>query len=109
MRCQNVSVLLGDPRLPYAYAVDGMFGAEELKAVEELRGALERLAGYRFVYLDDHARLIAVALACLPICFTNGTISRWEGGVLFGYFVLPITVLTLVVLSYQETRRRKLS
>ncbi|EPC03309.1 hypothetical protein L861_17350 [Litchfieldella anticariensis FP35 = DSM 16096] len=80
--------------------------------------------------------MIAVALACLPICFTNGTISRWEGGVLFGYyvaytlylilaasqhdalsgfstamlyFVLPITALTLIVLSYQETRRRKLS
>ncbi|GGX76972.1 sodium:calcium antiporter [Litchfieldella qijiaojingensis] len=80
--------------------------------------------------------MIAVALACLPICFTGGVISRWEGGVLLAYyvaytlylilaasqhdalsgfstamlyFVLPITALTLIVLSYQETRRRKLS
>ncbi|MCH4564929.1 hypothetical protein MKP05_17665 [Halomonas sp. EGI 63088] len=58
MQHLNVTVLLGDPRLPYAYAVDGMFGAEELKAVEQLRSVLKRLAGYRFSYLDDHARLI---------------------------------------------------
>lgn len=58
MQRLNVSVLLGDPHLPYAYALDGMFGAEELKAVEELSSALGRLSGYRFVYLDDHAGLI---------------------------------------------------
>ncbi len=70
--------------------------------------------------------MIAVALACLPICFTGGRISRWEGGVFFGYylaytlylvlaatrhdalpgfgmvmltFVLPITALTLALLA----------
>lgn len=58
MRHLNVAVLLGDPRLPYAYAVDGVFGSEELEAVERLRTALERLPGYRFSYLDDHAALI---------------------------------------------------
>ncbi|MBS9405133.1 calcium/sodium antiporter [Halomonas sp. TRM85114] len=78
--------------------------------------------------------MIAVALACLPICFTGGVISRWEGGVLLGYyvaytvylvlgqshhdalggfntmmvtFVIPLTVLTLAVLSLQEMRRRR--
>ncbi len=78
--------------------------------------------------------MIAVALACLPICFTGGAINRWEGGVLLGYylaytlylvlaaarhdalpgfgaamlyFVLPITALTLVVLSVQEKRRTR--
>lgn len=77
--------------------------------------------------------MLAVALACLPICFTGGEISRWEGAVLLGYygsytlylilsatghdaltglsgvmlyFVMPITVLTLIVLSLQERRRR---
>ncbi|MDI5890710.1 calcium/sodium antiporter [Halomonas rhizosphaerae] len=76
--------------------------------------------------------MIAVALACLPIGFTGGVISRWEGGALlayylaytlylilaaaqhdalpgFGatmlYFVLPITALTLAVLTLQERRR----
>ncbi|MDI5983783.1 hypothetical protein QLQ85_03190 [Halomonas sp. M4R5S39] len=58
MRHLNVAVLLGDPRLPYAYAVDGVFGSEELEAVKRLRTALERLPGYRFSYLDDHAALI---------------------------------------------------
>lgn len=78
--------------------------------------------------------MIAVALACLPICFTGGAISRWEGAVLLGYylaytlylilaathhdalpgfgatmlyFVLPITALTLAVLTVQERRRLK--
>lgn len=76
--------------------------------------------------------MITVALACLPICLTGGTISRWEGGVLLGYyfaytiylvlqvthhdalhgfstvmiyFVLPLTALTLTVLVLQEKRR----
>ena len=75
--------------------------------------------------------MIAVALACLPICFTGGQISRWEGGVFFGYylaytlylilaaarhdalpgfgmvmlyFVLPITALTLALLSFRDLR-----
>jgi cation:H+ antiporter len=77
--------------------------------------------------------MIAVALACLPICFTGGLISRREGSVLlayyvayslylilaatqhdalagFGatmlYFVLPLTALTLAVLSWQHSRRQ---
>lgn len=76
--------------------------------------------------------MIAVALACLPICFTGGQISRWEGGVFLGYylaytlylilaaarhdalpgfgmvmlyFVLPITALTLAVLTFRDLRR----
>ncbi|SEM61317.1 calcium/sodium antiporter [Halomonas caseinilytica] len=80
----------------------------------------------------DMPVMLAVALACLPICLTGGTINRWEGGVLLGYylaytaylvlqvahhdalqgfgavmsyFVLPITALTLVVLVVQERRR----
>ncbi|SFU85782.1 calcium/sodium antiporter [Halomonas korlensis] len=78
--------------------------------------------------------MIVVALACLPICFTAGAISRWEGGVLLGYyvaytvylvlgeshhdalagynsvmvsFVMPLTVLTLAVFSLQEVKRRR--
>ncbi|MGR4069641.1 calcium/sodium antiporter [Halomonas sp. LR3S48] len=77
--------------------------------------------------------MLAVAVACLPICFTASAINRWEGAVLMGYyvaytaylilaathhdalagfsalmlyFVLPITALTLAVLVVPELRRR---
>ncbi len=70
--------------------------------------------------------MIAVAIACLPIFFTGYIIARWEGAVFLGYylaytvylvlnasahealplfsgvmlwFVLPLTVLTLLVVS----------
>lgn len=76
--------------------------------------------------------MVAVAIACLPICFTASAIDRWEGAVLLGYyvtytaylvlaathhdalagfstlvlyFVLPITALTLAVLVVPELRR----
>ncbi|MDI5891825.1 calcium/sodium antiporter [Halomonas rhizosphaerae] len=79
--------------------------------------------------------MIAVALACLPICFTGGQISRWEGGVFLGYylaytlylilaaarhdalpgfsvvmlyFVLPITALTLALLTFRDFRRPRI-
>lgn len=78
--------------------------------------------------------MAAVAFACLPIFFTGGVINRAEGAVFLGYYVaytaylilaatqhdalpefsmvllyfaLPLTALTLVVVSIQEIRRRK--
>jgi len=72
--------------------------------------------------------MIAVALACAPIFFTGQTIARWEGGLFLGYyvaytaflvlaatghpeletfasamttFVLPLTVVTLVVVTWR--------
>lgn len=50
-----VAVLLGDPRLPYAYAIEACFGAEEREAVEQFKTALEALQGVTFAYLDDLA------------------------------------------------------
>jgi len=77
--------------------------------------------------------MIAVALACLPIFFTGGVISRWEGALLLAYylaytaflimgatrhealpvlsaamllFVLPLTALTLAVLALRAWRRQ---
>ena len=68
--------------------------------------------------------MLAVAFACLPVFLSGRTIARWEGGVFMGYylaytayvvlnaqqhaalpafgtamlsFVLPLTVVTLVV------------
>lgn len=76
--------------------------------------------------------MIAVAFACLPIFFTGGVISRWEGAVLIAYyaayttylifaatahdaldtygttmlyFVLPLTAVTLVVLALRAARQ----
>lgn len=39
--------------------------------------------------------MIAVALACLPIFFTGGVISRTEGALLVGYYVAYTTYLVL--------------
>lgn len=78
--------------------------------------------------------MIAVALACLPIFFTGNVISRKEGVLLLGYyvaytlylvlatshhdalpgfsavmlyFVIPLTVVTLVIVVLREMRGRK--
>jgi cation:H+ antiporter len=80
--------------------------------------------------------MIVVALACLPIFFTGGVISRQEGVLLLGYyvaytlylvlaashhdalprfsavmlyFVIPITVVTMVVVAMRELRGRRKS
>ncbi|MCS6776115.1 MAG: calcium/sodium antiporter [Chloroherpetonaceae bacterium] len=76
--------------------------------------------------------MTAVAVACLPVFVIGGQISRWEGGLFFGYyvaytvylwlsatghpalrtfqnvmlfFVIPLTVLTLGVLTLDTLRR----
>lgn len=78
--------------------------------------------------------MIAVALACLPIFFTGGVISRQEGALLLGYYVaytlylilatsrhdalagfsavmlyvvIPLTLVTLVIMALREMRRRR--
>ena len=39
--------------------------------------------------------MIAVAVACLPIFYTGGTISRWEGWLFLSYYAIYTTYLTL--------------
>ena len=78
--------------------------------------------------------MVAVAVACLPIFFTGHLIMRWEGALLlayaFGYtayllldatqhpsadrfgdamtgVVIPLTVLTLVIVTVREVRARR--
>jgi cation:H+ antiporter len=82
----------------------------------------------------DMLVMLAVAVACLPIFFTGATIARWEGAVFLGYyvayttylvlgaqrsamldefsvvmlgFVLPLTVLTLAVVSYRAWKLQR--
>ena len=79
--------------------------------------------------------MIAVSVACLPIFFTGYIISRWEGGLFLAYyfvyiiylylatvshkilpvynialiiFIVPITVITLIVLTYRSIKTNKL-
>ena len=81
----------------------------------------------------DMLVMLAVAVACLPIFFTGKQISRWEGGLFLFYFfvytaflileglgsqhlrtlawvmsvfVVPITVLTLMVATYKGVRTK---
>ena len=78
--------------------------------------------------------MIAVAFACLPIFFTGGAISRQEGALLLGYylaymlyvvlaashhdslpgfgaamlyFVIPLTVVTMLIVAMREIISRK--
>lgn len=77
--------------------------------------------------------MIAIAIACLPIFFTGNVIARWEGLLFLSYyiayttylilhstnhdglsifntvmlfFVIPITVLTLGILTLHHLRER---
>ncbi len=78
--------------------------------------------------------MIAVALACLPVFFTNGLVSRPEGALFFGYYlayilyllqaashhdallrfnalmlyaVLPLTAITLVLMALRHVYSRR--
>lgn len=78
--------------------------------------------------------MVAAAVACLPIFFSGYEISRWEGGLLLGYylaftayvvlratehdalpafsgvmlaFVVPLTVLSLAVVTWRGLRARR--
>lgn len=53
----DVTVLLGDPRLPDTVKRGGTFNAEDLETVRKLKDALSTLPSYKFRYLDNHATL----------------------------------------------------
>lgn len=54
----EVTVLLGDPRLPDPVKLGGHFNAEDLSTIERLKTALSELTDYRFTFLDNHAALM---------------------------------------------------
>jgi D-alanine-D-alanine ligase len=62
----EITVLLGDPRLPDRVKRGGSFNEEDAETVARLKAALAELAGYRFRYLDDHATLAADLRAQRP-------------------------------------------
>ena len=62
----EVTVLLGDPRLPDPVKRDGRFNEEDAETVARVKAALAELPGYRFRYLDNHATLFADLRARRP-------------------------------------------
>jgi len=53
----------------------------------------------------DMPVMIAVALVCLPIFFTDGVISRWEGVLLLGYY-LAYTLYLILAASHHDALPR---
>lgn len=105
-----------------------MMGVLGVSAVVSGSGVAVSEAALEF----DIPVMIAVAIACLPIFFTEHLIARWEGGLFLGYFcaytiylilseiypeltrtfaaimfgfVIPLTVITLLVTVVRAFRR----
>jgi len=53
----DVTVLLGDPRLPDQVKRGGQFNAEDMETVRRLKDALAELPQYKFHFLDNHKTL----------------------------------------------------
>jgi len=53
----DVTVVMGDPRLPDTVKRGGAFQAEDYETIRRLKDALSELQGFRFRYLDNHATL----------------------------------------------------
>ena len=53
----DVTVLMGDPRLPDQVKRGGTFNPEDLDTVRKLKDALSELPNYKFRYLDNHATM----------------------------------------------------
>ena len=53
----DVTVIMGDPRLPDQVKRGGAFNPEDLETVRRLRDALSELPGYKFRYLNNHGTL----------------------------------------------------
>jgi D-alanine-D-alanine ligase len=56
--CPEVTVLLGDPRLPDPSKREGRFHGEDFATRDAMKAAFASLPGYAFRYLDDHATML---------------------------------------------------
>jgi len=57
MRQIDLTVVMGDPRLPDAVKLNGQFNAEDHETIRRLKDALAELPSYKVRYLDNHATL----------------------------------------------------
>jgi D-alanine-D-alanine ligase len=62
----DVTVVLGDPRLPDAVKREGRFNNEDFETIQRLKSALGEIPGYRFQFLDNHASMLADLRASRP-------------------------------------------
>jgi D-alanine-D-alanine ligase len=53
----DVTVVMGDPRLPDSVKRGGAFNPEDIETIRRLKDALSELAAFKFRYLDNHATL----------------------------------------------------
>ena len=53
----QVTVLMGDPRLPDSVKLGGQFNPEDMDTIERLKDALSEIEGMSFRYLDNHQSL----------------------------------------------------
>jgi D-alanine-D-alanine ligase len=53
----DVTVVMGDPRLPDAVKLGGTFNPEDMETIKRLKDALSELPAFKFRYLDNHATL----------------------------------------------------
>jgi len=67
----EVTVIMGDPRLPDTVKKGGVFNPEDHATIDELREALAAIDGYRFAYMDNHASLIQELRARPPAFVLN--------------------------------------
>ena len=54
----DITVIVGDPRLPDSVKLNGKFNPQDIETVGRLRDALGELVDYRFTMLDNHAALL---------------------------------------------------
>jgi D-alanine-D-alanine ligase len=57
LEIRNVTVLLGDPKLPDTVKLGGKFNQEDIDTVNKLKEALTEIEGYKFTYLDNHSNM----------------------------------------------------
>lgn len=67
----DVTVILGDTRLPDSMKRGSRFNTEDFEAFDRMKQALRSLTQYRFRFLDDHATLLADLLARPPAFVLN--------------------------------------
>jgi cation:H+ antiporter len=77
-----------------------ILGVLGLAGVVAPEGISVSAAALRF----DIPVMIAAAVACLPIFFTGHLIARWEGGLLFGYYLAYASYLVLAATQAGITR-----
>jgi D-alanine-D-alanine ligase len=62
----DVTIVLGNPRLPDPVKRNGRWNEEDIETIERLKAALGELPDYRFRFLDNHASLYAELRANRP-------------------------------------------